>query len=188
MTPLIEQNPPRGLQRWLLRLPVWVYRARLGWLFGERLLLLTHLGRRSGMRRQTVLEVIHYDSATDTYFIASGWGETSDWLRNVEKTSKVKVNVGRRRFKAMARRASILEAQRTLLSYARRHRLVFQTLANVIVRRRLRATDEDCLTLAQSVPVLALVPVRKAPSNSSTRRLRQTTTVTVHPLPPTAII
>jgi deazaflavin-dependent oxidoreductase (nitroreductase family) len=171
MIPLTEQNSPRGLQRWLSRLPIWVYRARLGWLFGERLLLLTHVGRRSGMPRQTVLEVVHHDTARDTYFIASGWGERSDWLRNVEKTSNVKVNVGKRRFEAIAGRVPILEGQRTLISYARRHPSLFQTLTKLMVGRRLQATEKDCLALAQSVPVLALVPVRKASANFSTRRL-----------------
>jgi hypothetical protein len=32
----------------------------LEWLFGERSLLLTHTGRRTGLRRQTVLEVVEY--------------------------------------------------------------------------------------------------------------------------------
>ena len=37
--------------RWLVRAPVWLYRARLGILVGDRLLMLEHLGRRSGRRR-----------------------------------------------------------------------------------------------------------------------------------------
>jgi hypothetical protein len=32
---------------YLLRAPVYLYRWDLGWLFGHRLLLLTHIGRRT---------------------------------------------------------------------------------------------------------------------------------------------
>lgn len=35
---------------YLFRAPVYLYRWRLGWLFGNRLLLLTHTGRRTGLR------------------------------------------------------------------------------------------------------------------------------------------
>jgi hypothetical protein len=37
--------------RWLVRAPVWAYRARLGALFGSRLVMLEHTGRTSGRRR-----------------------------------------------------------------------------------------------------------------------------------------
>lgn len=36
---------PRGLLRLLLRAPVALYRLRLGWLLGGRVLLLSHTGR-----------------------------------------------------------------------------------------------------------------------------------------------
>jgi deazaflavin-dependent oxidoreductase (nitroreductase family) len=156
MTPLTEQRPPRGVRRWLLRLPVWLYRAKLGWLLGERFLLLTHIGRKSGRPRETVLEVLHHDTATNTYFIASGWGEKSDWIRNLQKAPIVSVNVGKRHFLAMAKRLSIEQARGTLLASARYHPWVFPILAKLMVGRRLKQTEEHCLYLAQSVPVFAL--------------------------------
>jgi deazaflavin-dependent oxidoreductase (nitroreductase family) len=156
MTPLIEQRPPRGVRRWLFRLPVSLYRARLGWLLGERFLLLTHIGRKSGRPRKTVLEVVHYNTDTDTYFVASGWGEKSDWIRNLQKTPVVSVNVGRRHLVATAKRLSIEQAQSTLLASARHYPWVFPMLAKLIVGRRLKPTEEDCLCFAQSVPVFGL--------------------------------
>ena len=158
MIPLAKQRPPRGLKRLLFRLPISLYRAGLGGFLGERFLLLTHIGRKSGQPRQTVVEVVHHDIATDTYFIASGWGETSDWFRNVQKTPTVHVKVGKRYFEAMAKRLSITQAQGMLLSYARHHPWVFPRLAKLIVGRALKPTEEDCLSLAQSVPVVGLVP------------------------------
>jgi len=56
-TKIAERLPVRGPLRMLLRLPIWLYRLQLGWLQGERGLMLTHIGRSSGRVRQTVLEV-----------------------------------------------------------------------------------------------------------------------------------
>jgi hypothetical protein len=39
--------------RGLVRAPIWLYRLRLGFLFGRRMLLLEHIGRKSGARRWT---------------------------------------------------------------------------------------------------------------------------------------
>ena len=38
---LAAQHPVRGLLRFGVRLPLWLYRLHLGWLLGERLLRLT---------------------------------------------------------------------------------------------------------------------------------------------------
>lgn len=42
--------------RWFVRAPIWIYRARLGVLFGSRLLMLEHIGRSTGHRRHIVVE------------------------------------------------------------------------------------------------------------------------------------
>lgn len=55
-----------------LRLNVYVYRWRLGWLLGRRFLLLTHLGRRTGGPHHTVLEVVGRDDAGDQTVMSGG--------------------------------------------------------------------------------------------------------------------
>src|SRR5262249_46992186 len=65
MTPTTDTPTPRGLLRFVLHLPVYVYRARLDVLLGHRFLLLVHRGHRSGRRYETVLEVLHYNPVTD---------------------------------------------------------------------------------------------------------------------------
>ncbi len=50
----------KGILWHLFRAPVYLYRWRLGCLFGHRLLLLTHFGHRTGVRRQTVLEAAEH--------------------------------------------------------------------------------------------------------------------------------
>jgi monovalent cation:H+ antiporter, CPA1 family len=71
-------QPPRGMPRWLARLPLGLYHAGLGGLLGQRFLMLTHTGRKSGQPRQAVLEVVRYDEATGTVIIVSGFGPQSD--------------------------------------------------------------------------------------------------------------
>ncbi len=143
------RQPPRGLVRYLARLPVWLYRLRLGWLLDGRFLLLIHTGRKSGLARQTVLEVLYRDTRTSAYFVASGWGEESQWFRNIQRNPRVDVTVGRRRFTAFAQRVSSEEAEYVLGEYARRHRIAMRVFA------RLFGSD-DVHALAQTVPIVAL--------------------------------
>jgi hypothetical protein len=44
--------------RWLVRAPIWLYRARLGFVFRPQLLMLEHRGRKTGARRYVVLEIV----------------------------------------------------------------------------------------------------------------------------------
>jgi deazaflavin-dependent oxidoreductase (nitroreductase family) len=85
-----------SLARTLARAPVWLYRARLGFLFGNRFLLIEHIGRRTGSARYVVVEVVERPGA-DRYVVASGFGERAQWFRNVLVTPRVRVSVGRRR-------------------------------------------------------------------------------------------
>lgn len=76
--------------RWFVRAPIWLYRARLGVLFGARLLMLEHVGRKSGQRRYVVLEVVDHPAA-GRYVVVSGFGVRAQWFRNVEATPQVRI-------------------------------------------------------------------------------------------------
>jgi len=81
--------------RWVVRAPVLLFRARLGFLFGSRLLMLEHVGRKTGIQRYAVLETV---DRTDpgTYVVAAGFGDRSQWLRNITADPRVRASVGRR--------------------------------------------------------------------------------------------
>ncbi|MBF6467850.1 nitroreductase family deazaflavin-dependent oxidoreductase [Nocardia beijingensis] len=66
--------------RWFVRAPITLFRARLGFLFGGRLLLLEHTGRRSGRARYVALETVVRPSR-DRVVIASGFGTQAQWFR-----------------------------------------------------------------------------------------------------------
>jgi deazaflavin-dependent oxidoreductase (nitroreductase family) len=147
---------PRGLLRWSLRLPLWLYRWHLGWLLGERFLMLTHVGRNSGRLQHTVIEVVRHNQLTDTYFIISDWGEKSDWYQNLQETPEATIQIGRRERAVTATRAPVTVATLVLLTYAFRHPATFRELSRGMVGRPLTILPEDCRLLAEAVPVVAL--------------------------------
>jgi deazaflavin-dependent oxidoreductase (nitroreductase family) len=155
---LSAKHPVKGWLRLGVRMPLWLYRAHLGWLLGERFLRLTHSGRKSGQPRQTVLEVVDHDRATDSYIVTSGWGEKSDWYQNVLKTPQVKIDVGRRHLNVTAEHLSIDEAEQWLFNYAQVHPRTFQTLARFMTGEALGITREECRRVAEAVPVIAFRP------------------------------
>src|ERR671923_2232798 len=99
----IRGPSPKGWLRVLLRLPVLLYRLRLGWLLGHRFLLLTYVGRKSGLQRRTVLEVVRYTRESRTCLVASGWGEKAQWLKNTMAHPDVEVTLGGQTYRARAR-------------------------------------------------------------------------------------
>jgi len=82
--------------RWFVRAPIWLYRARLGFVYGSRLLLLEHTGRSSGLRRYVVLEIVDHP-APDRYVVVAGFGDGAQWYRNVEVNPQVHVRLGSRK-------------------------------------------------------------------------------------------
>ena len=94
------KSKPAGALRLAFRLPIYLYRPNLGLLFGHRGLLLIHQGRKSGLLRETVLEVALYDPDSQGSVALSAWGEKADWYRNIEPTPAYVVRTGGQRYVA----------------------------------------------------------------------------------------
>lgn len=154
----VASGTPRGLLRLGLRLPVWLYRLRLGRLLGRRFVMVTHTGRKSGRQHQTVLEVVRYDPATGVVVVASGWGEKADWFRNILKTPAVVVNISHRRFEAVAARLSVEEAAGELCDYAAHHPDTFRQLTRMMIGTQPAGDPVDCVAMAAIVPLVSLTP------------------------------
>jgi deazaflavin-dependent oxidoreductase (nitroreductase family) len=92
------ESKPAGALRLAFRLPIYLYHLNLGWILGHRFLLFVHLGRKSGLLRETVLEVILYDPATRESVVLSAWGEKADWYRNIEAVPALEVRTGGQRY------------------------------------------------------------------------------------------
>ena len=65
------KQAPTGLFRWVLHVPAHLYRYHLGFLLGERLVLITHEGRMSGRRYQTPVEVVERLHLVDSLSVAA---------------------------------------------------------------------------------------------------------------------
>ncbi len=107
--------------RSLVRAPILLYRARLGFLLGPRVLMLEHVGRTSGRTRYVCLEAVDRP-APHTIIVVSGFGERAQWLRNLRAHPRCRVSTGLRHARpAVARELSPAEADAALARYAREH-------------------------------------------------------------------
>lgn len=151
-------NPPRGLLRFGLRLPIWLYRLHLGWLLGDRFLMLTHIGRKSGQPRHTVVEVVKHDSTTDSYYVVSGWGEKADWYQNIHKQPDAVIVAGRRKLPVHAEDVPVPASAAIIAEYARRNPKAFQELSRMFLHARLEPGSESSRILAERMPMIVFHP------------------------------
>lgn len=151
-------RPPSGLNRLLYRAPIAAYKAHLGWLFGNRFLLLHHTGRVTGKDRQVVLEVVEHDPHTDTYTVASGWGPTAAWYRNVLVTPQSTIEVNGRVIAVTAVPLSADEGAEVFTRYAVRHRLIARLLLPRLMGFSVDGSAGDFHQVGQRLPFVRFVP------------------------------
>jgi len=99
-------------------------------MLGKRMVHLTHTGRKSGLAREVVLEVVRYWEPSNTYVVASAWGEKADWYQNVRAAPEVWIKVGRLSSPAIARALSVEESERALLEYSADHPTALRYLSS----------------------------------------------------------
>ena len=150
-------DPPRGLRAIPWRLPIWLYRLRLGWVLGHRMLLLTHKGRVSGKDRTAMLEVIKYDQDSNTHYVASGFGEKSDWFRNITITPEVTIQVAGKTFSALSRRLPPDQAREVFREYTQKHPNAIKNLAK-LVGYPIGDTEGEMMAFLELIPVVAFHP------------------------------
>jgi deazaflavin-dependent oxidoreductase (nitroreductase family) len=158
---------PKGLLAWLFKLPIGFYRIHLGGLLGDRFLLLTHTGRKTGRLHQTVVEVVQHDRVSDTYYVASGWGEKSNWYKNIMAHPQVTIQVENREYSALAERVSPEQGAQIILEYARKHPLALRELSR-IMHYPLDGSEASAMNFGRYVPILAF---RTNPTQMKTKPL-----------------
>jgi len=154
----IKLAHPSGLWRAIFRFPIILYHLNLGWLFGGRALLLEHRGRKSGIIRKTVVEVVDHDVQKDSYTIAAAWGNQSDWYKNIQAQPSVKVVVGTKRFPAVVKMLSADEATEHLNMYATKHPFAFRQLGLHMFGLKTRDTRQMIKALTEDIPFVELFP------------------------------
>ncbi len=151
-----DVQPPTGLSRFLFRLPIWLYRAKLGWLLGGRFLLLKHIGRKSGLPRQAVLEIVRHDKKNDTYIVCAGFGPKTQWYQNLVKRPEATIQVGRRKLEVVAERLSPAEGGEEMVSYAQRHPTAASNVH--LLGYSVDGSEEDYRALGELLRYVALRP------------------------------
>jgi deazaflavin-dependent oxidoreductase (nitroreductase family) len=155
MTSSIVDRKPSKVLRFGLRLPILLYRFNLGWLLDERFLMLTHTGRKSGLSRHTVIEVVKHDKETNTYYVVSGWGEKADWYQNIRRTPQVTVNVRGRKFQTTAEFIPVEKAIHIVNDYAREHPVAFNELSGLFFGERMKEGSDAPERIARKMPMVA---------------------------------
>ncbi len=165
---LHERKLPTGLSRLFFRAPIWLYRWGLGWLLGKRFLLINHIGRKSGLSRQAVVEVIAYDQECDTYYVAAGFGPKSQWYQNLLATPAVTIVVGRKKLAVTAVPLTPTESGAAILDYAQRHPTAIKNLSRM-VGYEVDGTEADYRALGEQdiIPVIRFEPRQNGGSNES---------------------
>jgi deazaflavin-dependent oxidoreductase (nitroreductase family) len=129
----VTDRQPAGALRMLLRLPIWLYRWRLGRLAGHRLVYIVHRGRRTGLRREVVAEVVRYDRSVPEVVVLAAWGRSPDWYRNLTAGPAVEIRIAGQRWERPAHRfLDGAETLRTLLGYQAAHPRAWRRLAPLL--------------------------------------------------------
>jgi deazaflavin-dependent oxidoreductase (nitroreductase family) len=151
---------PEGWRRFLFRLPIRLYQARLGRLLGQRFLLLEHVGRKSRQRRRVVIEVVARDDPYGpSWTVASGFGPKAAWYRNLRVTPRVTIQVGARRHDVVARFLSAEEGGELMARYAVRHPRVARRLCAFMGFEVTDGSAEEFRQVGKSIPFVRFEPV-----------------------------
>lgn len=153
-----KMGPPVGLSRLGFRLPIWLYRLGIGGLLGKRFVCLTHTGRISKQPRQTVLEVVRYEPESGACVVAAGFGERSDWVRNVTRDPHILFTIGRIHRNGLAEKLDVGTAGSELVNYARSHPLAWRELTR-FMGFQVDGTEQDTYELGKMIPMFKFVPV-----------------------------
>lgn len=129
----MSTRPPGPLLRLLFRAPIVLYRLRLGWLLGDRFILLTHTGRTTGRARSTVVEVVAHDRSVPEVVVIAAWGARAQWVRNLKAAPAIAVQIGRVRWPHPEHRfLEPAEVANVIAAYRREHPLVARMLARLL--------------------------------------------------------
>lgn len=124
-------------------------------------MLLSHTGRRSGLRRQTVLEVVEYRKEGPEVVVANGFGPDSDWVRNIQVKADEEVTVGSQHFAASHRFLGEAEAIAVIRGYEYRNRFIAPIVRagfSWLLGWKYRSSDSDRRRLVGQIPLLAFRP------------------------------
>lgn len=122
-------------------------------------MILTTIGRKSGLPRQTPLQ---YEEVDGDYYIASARGADADWFRNIRANPKVHVQIRDREFDAIAepvtdpvRIADFIELR------LKRHPIMIRLIMHLFDGLPLRFNRADLESMAREKALVRLHPTQQ---------------------------
>ena len=149
------RSKPTGVFKWMLHAPSYLYRARLGFVFGSRFLMIEHRGRTSGTLYRTVLEVAGRHPERNEWISTSGTGPGADWYRNLEANGVEAVWIGSSRHApATVRFVEAEEAGAVFATYEEAHP---KAAVKLMDSRGVAydGSDADRIEMMRSIPMVA---------------------------------
>jgi deazaflavin-dependent oxidoreductase (nitroreductase family) len=115
------RRQPGRLALAAMRLPRPLYHRGWGRLLGHTFLLITHQGRKTGRRRETVAMALTYDPDTKEAVVCSAWGPNTEWIRNLRAHPALEIQIGRETFVPTQHFLSEDEAVAVAVVFRNRH-------------------------------------------------------------------
>jgi deazaflavin-dependent oxidoreductase (nitroreductase family) len=163
-------HPSRGWRRALMRMPLLYWRLGLKPLLVRarlcRFLVLTTKGRKSGRTRHTMLAHVVLDGRI---YIGAGWGENTQWYRNILADPRVTVQARGPALGAVARVITD-DAERRRLYWHLRGISPLWLWRRALVSRGIRDEVEDFVVKKEGPhPVPVLGSAQRGPTAAAAR-------------------
>jgi deazaflavin-dependent oxidoreductase (nitroreductase family) len=155
------RRQPGRLALAAMRMPRPLYHRGWGKFLGHTFLLITHQGRKSGTRRETVAMVLTYDPDTREAVVCSVWGPGTEWVRNLRAHPALEIQIGRERYAPEQQFLSEDEAVAVGIEFRRRHPRRLRLLAAILGCGNL-SSESAVRDFVSTRPFIAFRPMRVA--------------------------
>ncbi|MBK6794115.1 MAG: nitroreductase family deazaflavin-dependent oxidoreductase [Anaerolineales bacterium] len=160
------EKRPTPLQKYFFKIPLFMHKLGFGgWerLIGAQWMLIATTGRKTGKRRETLVDVMDYNPTTDTYYIEAAYGSHADWFKNIQANPLFNAQVGRRKFIAQAEILNEGDTGEILVQFFRRKPAYTRSVMAMV---GMKFKDEDELrVLGKNLTLLVVKP--QSPNRSS---------------------
>lgn len=156
------EKRPSALLKFFFKTPLLMHKLGFGgWerLIGAQWMLITTIGRKTGKRRETMVDVMDYNEANDTYYIEAAYGMRADWYKNIQSNPIFEAQVGRRKFKARAGALTTEGAAELLVRFYRQKPAYTRS---VMAMAGMKFKDENELReMGKNLTLLAVKPEKE---------------------------
>ncbi|HEX5414924.1 MAG TPA: nitroreductase family deazaflavin-dependent oxidoreductase [Chloroflexota bacterium] len=170
------KRPMLGLRRrpgrvalWFMRLPKPLYHQGWGRLLGHTFLLITHQGRKTGKRRETVAMALTHDPKKKETVVCSAWGPNTEWMRNLHAHPALQIQIGREIYLPEQRFLSEDEAVAVATNFRDHHPWRLRLFATILGWGDL-STEVAVRDLVRTRPFVAFEPAHGSPQDPDDSR------------------